>query len=297
MKDASAGSGELDRLFDSVVGAVGLRVSDQPAQTEFYARAIGLSPGDAAGVAELRSADGDILLRLDTSKTAGSTPAPQPYTGLFHVAYRYPDRAALGAAVRRTAKLAPLYEGASDHGVSEAVYFRDPEGNGIELYRDRPFNEWPAGDPGKVGMYTQPLDLAALVAEATESEGAVQVDVGHIHLQTAAVAPTLEFWRDLVGLAERQRFGPQAVFLAEGLYHHHVGANTWHSAGAKPIPGERPGLESFELRLRTAGAVDEAAARLERGGATVVVADGRVQVTDPDGNRVVLRSRQPSGTP
>ena len=293
MSDASAAdTAELSRIFEPVVGTVTLRASDSGRQADFYARAIGLEPSDEeVGAIELRAAPGDPLLRLDSSQAAGSKPAEQRYTGLFHVAYRYPDRASLGAAVQRTAELAPMYEGASDHGVSEAVYFRDPEGNGIELYRDRPFDQWPAAEPGRVGMYTQPLDLAALVAEAAESEGAAKVDIGHIHLRVSDVEATLAFWRDLVGLDERQRFGQQAIFLAEGLYHHHIGANTWHSAGAEPIPGEQPGLDSFEFRLASAGQVDTAAARLDDAGVELAKDSGHVTFQDPDSNRVILRAR------
>ena len=117
------------------------------------------------------------------------------------------------------------------------------------------------------------------------------MDIGHIHLQVADVDATLEFWRDLVGLTERQRFGSQAVFLAEGQYHHHLGANSWNSNGAAPIPPDRPGLEGFELHLRSAAAVDAAAERLEQAGLPVDRADGSASFADPDDNRVVLRSR------
>ncbi len=211
-----------------------------------------------------------------------------PHTGLFHTAFRYPDRSSLAAAVARTTKVAREFQGASDHGVSEAVYFADPEGNGIELYRDRPFEEWPQAEPGQVGMFTAPLDLPALLQEAGD---AVAPDIGHIHLMTSDIPSTLGFWRDAVGLDERQRFGPSAVFLAEGLYHHHIGANSWHSAGASPAPADRPGLESFELRLRNSTAVDAAADSLERAGVPVERSDGTVAFSDPDSNRVVLTVR------
>lgn len=180
------------------------------------------------------------------------------------------------------------YQGASDHGVSEAVYFADPEGNGIELYRDRPFEEWPEAEEGRVGMFTQPLDLTALVDEAGP---AAAPDIGHIHLMSADVDRALEFWHDAVGLDERQRLGSQAVFMAEGLYHHHLGANTWHSAGAGPAPSESPGLDSFELRLRSAEAVDAATKRLESSGVSVGRDDDGVSFRDPDQNRVVLSVR------
>ena len=211
-----------------------------------------------------------------------------PHTGLFHTAFRYPDRASLAAAVARTAQVAREFQGASDHGVSEAVYFADPEGNGIELYRDRPFEEWPDAEPGRVGMFTAPLDLPALLEEAGD---AVAPDIGHIHLMTADTSTRARV------LARRGRsrrapaLRPKAVFLAEGLYHHHIGANSWHSAGASPAPVDRPGLESFELRLRSGDAVEAAATGLEQAGVQIERADGTVGFSDPDSNRVVLTVR------
>ena len=283
---------ELEHLADSVVGTVTLRAADLGRQREFYERAIGLEARDEGPTrVELADADGRVLIRLDSSTASGSAPFSHPHTGLFHNAFRYPDRPALGAAVRRTVELAPIFEGASDHGVSDAVYFRDPEGNGVELYRDRPYEEWPVAGEGRVGMYTRPLDLAALMSEAAEHELPARCDIGHIHLQTADVEATTAFWRDAFGLDERQRFGRQAVFLAEGLYHHHIGANTWHSAGAEPAPADRPGLHAFELRLRSADRVDTAAARLSDAGVKIVADGDHVTFLDPDSNRVLIRAR------
>jgi catechol 2,3-dioxygenase len=280
---------QLKHLWDSVIGTVTLRVSDPELQLEFYEQAIGLSTIAADGqVAELSGAPAHPLIRLDSSRTTGESRPQGPHTGLFHTAFRYPDRASLGAAVVQTAKLAREYQGASDHGVSEAVYFADPEGNGIELYRDRPFEDWPQAEPDRVGMFSRPLDLDALVSGAGE---AAAPDIGHIHLMTANADRALGFWRDVVGLSERQRFGPEAVFLAEGLYHHHLGANSWHSAGAPPAPEGSPGLASFEIRLLDAATVEAAAERLERVGVHVERDQGGVSCRDPDSNRVLLSVR------
>ncbi len=137
-------------------------------------------------------------------------------------------------------------------------------------------------------MFSQQLDLAGLLEEAGTQK---PPDIGHIHLMTADAERTLTFWRDVVGLAERQRFGTQAVFLAEGLYHHHMGANTWHSAGAGPAPDSSTGLESFELRLREQAAVDAAAEGLERNGIALSRDGERVEFRDPDSTRVILSVR------
>ena len=287
-----ASAEELSHLFDSVIGTVALRASDPGLQRDFYERAIGLTATAVDGsFAELRGGSEHPLVRLDSSGITGNEPVSAPHTGLFHIAFRYPDRASLAAAVARTARPAREFQGASDHGVSEAVYFADPEGNGIELYRDRPLEEWPAAEPGRVGMFTAPLDLPALLNEAAGEGDEQAPDIGHIHLKTSDTERALMFWRDQVGLDERQRLGPSAVFLAEGLYHHHLGANNWHSAGAGPAPGDRPGLESFELRLRGTGIVDEAADRLRRGGVDVDREGEEARFRDVDGNLVVLTPR------
>ncbi len=284
-----ANAEELSRLFDSVVGTVALRVADLGRQRNFYEAGIGLATSsEEDGAAELKGAGGLPLVRLDSTMSAGTEPVRVPHTGLFHTAFRYPDRASLAAAVARTSQVAREFQGASDHGVSEAVYFADPEGNGIELYRDRPFEEWPEAESGRVGMFTAPLDLPALLEEA---DGEVQPDIGHIHLMTADAGRALSFWRDAVGIEERQRFGPSAVFLAEGLYHHHIGANSWHSAGASTAPADRPGLDSFELRLQSAQAVDAAAHGLERSGVTIECGAGTIRFRDADQNLVVLSDR------
>lgn len=287
-----ASDAELDHLFDTVVGQVSLRVGDLDRQRSFYERAIGLTASDAGdGAVQLADAEGRVLIRLDDAHSRGAEPLVTAHTGLFHTAFRFPDRAALGAAVARAMDARAAFQGASDHGVSEAVYLADSEGNGIELYRDRPYDAWPDAPPGKVGMFTHPLDVAALLEEAGERPATATCDIGHIHLMTADVERANAFWRDAVGLDERQRFGPSATFLAEGLYHHHLGANSWHSAGAPPAPAERPGLDSFELRLRSVEVVESAADRLEEGGHEVERTDRSITFRDPDANRVVLSVR------
>ena len=135
------------------------------------------------------------------------------------------------------------------------------------------------------------LDLARLVEEAAPDGAEEAPDIGHIHLMAADVERTLDFWRDAVGLDERQRFGAQAVFLAEGLYHHHLGANTWHSLGAGHAPEDTPGLDSFELRLLNLDAVQAAADRLEQAGVAIERESASAKFRDPDSNRVILSVR------
>lgn len=149
------------------IGHVHLKVSDLDRAVAFYRDAIGLEVqqyyGDSAA---FLSADGyHHHLGLNVWHSKGADPAPRRAPGLFHTAFLYPDRAALGTALKRALAHGVTLEGAADHGVSEAVYFSDPDGNGIELYRDRAPEDWPRDADGKLAMVNDPLDLDALLAE------------------------------------------------------------------------------------------------------------------------------------
>jgi catechol 2,3-dioxygenase len=235
------------------VGRVDLRVTDVGPALGFYRDVLGFAAeaGDGGGESVTLSAGGPPVLRLVDGAPAG---VPEPgATGLFHTAFLYPTRADLADALGRVAAAGLRLTGASDHGVSEALYLRDPDGNGVELYADRPVADWPRQPDGTIDMYTAPLDLADLVAAgpAAPSPGApvpAGTTVGHVHLKVADVERAARFYEDVVGLDLTARI-PQAAFLAGGGYHHHVGANTWMTlGGAAPPPGSA-GLERFELRV------------------------------------------------
>jgi catechol 2,3-dioxygenase len=151
------------------IGHVHLKVSDIDRALGFYRDVLGfdliLRHGDEA--AFLSAGGYHHHIGLNTWESRGGFPPPSGTTGLYHVAIRYPDRATLGDALRRLGDAGIPVSGATDHGVSEAIYLRDPDGNGIELYRDRPREEWPRTDDGEVTMYNAPLDLEALLAEAS----------------------------------------------------------------------------------------------------------------------------------
>jgi catechol 2,3-dioxygenase len=150
------------------IGHVHLKVADIPRALEFWQGALGFEVMHRRPGAVFLSAGGyHHHIALNTWESAGGTPPPAHHTGLFHVAILYPDRASLAAAVQRVLEAGVALEGASDHGVSEAIYLRDPDGNGIELYRDRPRAEWPRDEDGAMTMYTRRLDLAALLQDAT----------------------------------------------------------------------------------------------------------------------------------
>jgi len=158
--------GPIDPRVD--IGHVHLKVADVERSLAFYCGVLGFEEqarmGDRAAFV---SAGGyHHHIGLNTWESHGGTPPPPGHTGLYHVAIRYPDRAALADALRRLVDAGISLDGASDHGVSEALYLHDPDGNGLELYRDRPREEWPRNPDGSLGMFTQPLDVRALLAEA-----------------------------------------------------------------------------------------------------------------------------------
>ena len=149
------------------VGHVHLKVSNLEQSVRFYTEALGFQVTQrmGEGAAFLSVGGYHHHIGLNTWESLGGDPPPPGSTGLYHVAFRYPDRAALAGALRRLrARSVPL-QGAADHGVSEALYLQDPDGNGIELYWDRPREDWPVGEDGELRMYTRPLDLAALSEE------------------------------------------------------------------------------------------------------------------------------------
>lgn len=235
------------------IARVELRCSDVEASADFYRRLVGLEVA-TLGLEEatLRAPGAEApLLLLRRAERPG--PSPRRATGLFHAAFRFPDRSGLAAALRRcVSDLEHPLSGASDHGVSEALYLDDPDDLGIELYRDRPADQWPQiGPDERVRMFTKPLDLHDLTAQdrgADSPEASIGVDIGHVHLKVADPDSAAEFWTGQAGMELMTRYGADAVFLAKDGYHHHIGANAWLSRGAGPEPADGAGLDAVAIR-------------------------------------------------
>ena len=271
------------------LGAIRLRVSDDALLRDFYERVIGLraQPGEN-GVTPLGTGDGP-LVELHADPRAPRRP-PQT-TGLFHLALLVPTRADLGRALRRVFEEGWHLSGASDHLVSEALYLSDPEGNGIELYRDRPREEWPRAG-GELEMATLPLDLESLLSEHAGGDGPMPdgTILGHVHLQVADLPSAQAFWVDALGLDVTVRGYPGALFASAGGYHHHVGLNTWAGVGVPRPPQGARGLERFEVLVPDEAAVSDARDRLATVGAVEEVGGG-VLAADASGNGVLVRAR------
>jgi len=268
------------------VGCVGLIVNDLDAAVRFYADVVGLRVQSREDDRATLGADGDPLVVLRADPDAPERGRGE--AGLFHTAFRLPTRGALGDALDRVQERWQL-SGASDHLVSEALYLSDPAGNGVEIYWDRPREEWPVTDEGRVGMDTLPLDLDDLRAAAAGGDAAPDgTDVGHVHLEVTDLAAAREFYVDRLGLDVRQRFGDSALFVAAGEYHHHVGLNTWNGRSEPASAGTR-GLDWFELVVPDDEAFEEVRSRLDSGGASLESTDDGLAVSDPDGIGLRLR--------
>jgi catechol 2,3-dioxygenase len=279
---------------DTSVGKVRLRVSDLDDLTAFYERVVGLEAVEHGGdITRLGPAGGEPIIEL--VGTPDAPRAPSFSTGLFHLAILVPDRAELARSLQRLAGAGWRLTGASDHLVSEALYLQDPEGNGIEIYRDRPREEWRLnGD--ELAMATLPLDLESVLGELDQDEqpgNGVPSDtkMGHVHLQVADIPAAQGFYNGALGLDVMVRSYPGALFLSAGGYHHHLGLNTWQSQGAPPPPEGALGLDRYELVLPSAAERDSAADRLAEAGADPARLDEGVLATDPSGNRVLLTAR------
>jgi catechol 2,3-dioxygenase len=279
----------------TALGPVSLTVADLAGVARFYERALGLSVLERDGdVVRLGAAGDDVLVEL-VGRPDAFPRAPRS-AGLFHLAILFPERIELARALRRLVGAGWRLSGASDHLVSDALYTADPEGNGIELYRDRPREQWRRQPNGELEMATLPLDLDDLMAELRDGDepdaGAPHgTRIGHVHLQVSELAPAERFYERALGFDVTVRSYPGALFLAAGGYHHHVGANTWSSAGGPPADPATRGLRHFTVELPAAGDVARVADRLAGAGFEMREHDGGgTLATDPFAIGVLLRA-------
>jgi catechol 2,3-dioxygenase len=276
------------------MGAVELSVADLDRTLDYWQRAIGLRVlARENGTASLGT-DAELLRFVEE-------PGAQPdhgHTGLYHVALLVPDRPSLARFLAHAARERIPLEGLSDHAVSEAIYLRDPDWHGIEIYADRPRAQW----EGRVFelMTTMPLDVQSLFGELDDPQterfdglpdGTV---MGHVHFRVADVPRTVEFYNGILGMGVMAQLGPAAAFLSAGGYHHHVGANTWESRGAGPPPAGTAALRRATVVLPDSADRDAVVERLERHGHGVSrSADGPL-VRDPSGNALLLGVASPA---
>jgi catechol 2,3-dioxygenase len=273
----------------TTVGAVHVTVADLARSLDYYRSAIGLAVLEqGAGEASLGAGTRELLHLVEEP---GARPSGG-HTGLYHFALLLPQRIHLAAWLAHAARDRVGMTGMSDHFVSEALYLRDPDGHGIEIYWDRPRAGW----EGKVAerLTTLPLDVDSILNELDDPadapfdglpDGTV---MGHVHLKAAEIEGIVGFYRDVLGFALTAQLGSMAAFLAAGGYHHHLGANTWESAGAPPPPPGSAALRHATIVLPDAAERDRMVARLEHAGLPVSDHGGEPLVRDPSENALVL---------
>ena len=270
------------------MGPVHLTVSDLARSLDYYETAIGLRVLEREDDRATLGVDSPLLVLVEEP---GAPPATG-YTGLFHVALRVPDRAGLARWLEHAARERVALTGLSDHAVSEALYLRDPDHHGIEIYRDRPRADWEGSVRER--LTTIPLDVDDLLGELSEPgppdypglpEG---TDMGHVHLCVASIPETLEFYRDVLGFDLVAQLDEVAAFLSAGGYHHHVGANTWESRDAPPPPPGSAALRHATIVLPDVAERDRVAGRVAGTGQEPEARPDGVIVRDPSQNALLL---------
>jgi catechol 2,3-dioxygenase len=264
------------------LGVVHLTVTDLDASLAFYADGLGLQVARRDEASAELGAGGEPLLVLHADP--GASRAGR-HAGLYHVALLHASRKELARTTLRLAANRTMIDGASDHGISEALYLSDPDGNGVELAADRPRESWPdLSDTSWLANGPAPLDLHGLLGLVAGEEPRATIDpelvVGHLHLHVGDVAGGLGFYRDVLGFELMTDVG-SAAFTAAGGYHHHVAFNVWRGRGVPAAPAGTVGLRYWTVVLPDAAAVAEVRARVEAAGLAVEDHAGGFLTRDP----------------
>lgn len=274
----------------TTIGIVALSVANLQRAVNFYQNQLGFAVLEQGTGRATLGAGSVALLALHEKPGAVAT---RGTTGLYHFAILLPSRKALARLLVHMAEQDSKISGAADHGVSEALYLSDPDGNGIELYSDRRKNEWPVDDLGKLQMTTDALDVDDLVLELQEDlpdwNGLpAGTRVGHMHLHVRDLAEAEAFYTRVLGFQVTQRYGSGALFVSAGGYHHHIGMNIWAGVGAPPPPENAAGLRYFEILLPQ-DALDALRERLEAAQVAFEAQDGGLLVRDPSQNTMLIK--------
>lgn len=278
---------------ETSLGPVALTVSDLSRSLDFYRQHLGLQVHRQQDNEAFLGVGAEDLLRLLERPGARSV---RGVAGLYHFAILVPSRLELAHVLRNFAENNTPMQGFSDHLVSEALYLADPDGNGIEVYRDRPRSEWPVVN-GELRMATDPLDLQDVMKElqrpGNESDGPWTgmpqgTIIGHVHLHVSNLSRDEAFYRDVMGFDLMVRYPPAASFLSAGGYHHHIGINVWAGTGIPPTPADAAGLRWFTINLPTAEARSELESRLKQQGVNLQDHAEGTFLRDPAGNGIVL---------
>lgn len=234
------------------IQSIDLKVKNIEKSLHFYSYLLGLKENiNKSNEVSLHSdLNKPYLIKLVEEKSAKMISPKSP--GLYHIAFRYPNRKELGKAFIRLFEHKYKFQGFSDHIVSEAIYLADPEGNGIELYADRPKSEWVYKN-GQVEMDTIPLNLNVITKDVETGDQwkgiHPETDIGHIHLRVSNIFKAEKFYSNILGFNVSNSSYPGALFLAADGYHHHIGANIWQSRNSPPLSDGSLGIISFTINI------------------------------------------------
>lgn len=282
---------------DLQLGYVHLTVANLERSLAYYQHTLGFQVHRReADTAYLGAGGGDLLALTERPQAVRARRA----TGLYHFAVLVPSRRELAQVIRRVATTRAPVQGASDHLVSEALYLADPDGNGIEIYRDRPRADWPRFD-GRVRMDTLPMDIDGVLGEiAGQPDDWAGLDagtvLGHMHLHVRNIPEALNFYRDVLGF-DLMMSMDSALFMSAGGYHHHLGLNTWGTLNAPPAPPEAIGLRYFTIRLGDQNDVNAVVARARSAGAAIEEHFAGTLIRDPSQNALVFTTARTGQQP
>ncbi len=283
---------------DTTVGPVFLIVQDLPRSERFYLDVLGFQPLDRqedALTLTAGSGGGSRGSLVVLQEHRDARPKPPHTTGLYHFAILVPSRVDLARSLQRLVESRYPLQGASDHLVSEALYLADPDGNGIEIYRDRPRETW-TYRLNQVQMAVDPLDFDGLLAELHGDDRpwrglAAETIIGHVHLQVGDLRDAEAFYHGMLGFDIMLRYGGSALFVSAGGYHHYLGLNTWAGVGAQAPPPDAIGLRQFAVVLPNRAELVRVTDRVRQAGTAGQQTEAGLLIHDPSHNGVLLTSR------
>jgi catechol 2,3-dioxygenase len=278
---------------NTIIQSIDLAVSDLDKSLDFYSRLIGFKEISRERRTVYLSADGKQPYIISLIENKNAKHPMRKNTGLYHIAVRFPNRKELAKVFLRLFENKVKFQGFSDHIVSEAVYLADPDGNGVELYADKPKDMW-KWKLGQVEMDTLPLNLQVLTNELEDNEAITDgvhpgTKIGHIHLKVSDLFKAEKFYNHLLGFNVTNSSYPGALFLSAGGYHHHIGTNVWSSKNGTPPPENSLGLKSFTINIPDGTYINEIEEKAKSSGVETAKPDnGKILLHDFDNNKIIL---------
>lgn len=278
----------MNEMFEGMeIGTATLNVKNLEKMTEFYESVVGLDVLNGT-FSEVHLGVKEDERPLLTLKKANNN-EQQRKAGLYHIAYLLPTREDLSSFLKHLIQLRAPLQGASDHGYSEAVYFADPEGNGIEVYADKPKETWDVREDGQIAGITIAMDAEGILGLPTEAKPKFpsKTIIGHMHLTVRDLNEAEVFYKDILGFDLKFNYHGHAKFLASGFYHHHIAFNTWQGTGLPAREVEDLGLREYEILLPDEQTKEAIRENLAKNNLSFTEENGELVTTDPSG--IVLR--------